>query len=579
MPGGNDTLVPLQWQPVPGCSGAQIYPFIRKIDTVSSNSYLVQTPDAILLIDPGGLPEQAAHLMSVASIIRAERERPLFVFLTHVHVDHYASVLKDPAFAFGDAVVLGIQEDGAVALESGDRKLTQAELLGTDVTPIPVKLRLFPHASARGIAAKEVQEFRSGARIAVTRDTIGPEGLTLRHERIEFGPGPAFDAYHTPGHSPDSTCFRIGNLLFIGDVLFASAPGIAGQIGWSQEALIRSLDGLIAFLSSGEIAVVLPGHGHLLPLPDTLRMLAAVRKDAVSLANIVQLDHQWALETAAYAEDCMDQVNELFTVMAGRLYYVIYVLEELGESDVAGRVSSLIGGDVIDDLLEAFTAFAEEHHAGRQGSVPLALKAGQVISKLQRAFKKEELAHIIDPMLVLRAQRLLSDYTTILRGFSPPRDPARHELCGLLDMIITGHSVPSCSDDEFLDSADDAEAFAGMLLARIGMPPLLEDIRLAREDQSGEIFGLIDKDHFSDLVTYLLEDLVGTGAGDILIRSERKGKTGTLSFIGRIPEDQPVRTAKPRRFLTILAERAGVTLAGMQDRVVQTYVVSVEMIP
>lgn len=510
--------------------------------------------------------------MSVVSAAREEHDRPLFLFLTHVHIDHYAAVLKDPAFAFEDLVVFGVQEEGAVALESGDRKITQAELLGIEISPVPVKLRLFPPRSPGGIGGAEVQEFPHGGRITITRDTIGTGDRTLCRERITFGPGPALDIYHTPGHSPDSTSFRIGNLLFIGDVLFASAPGVAGQIGWSQQALIRSLDGLIAYLPKSGIEIVLPGHGPLLPCSDSLRVLAA------HLADIVQLDRRWALQTAAYAEDCMEQVNELFTVMAGRLYYVSYVLEELGESDCAERVSSLIGGDLIDDLLEAFTAFAEEHHAGRQGSVPLALKAGQVIAKLQRAFRKEELWHIIDPMLVLRAERLLSDYTTILRGFTPPRNLARHELCSLLDMIITGHTVPSCSDDDFLDSADDDEAFAGMLLARIGMPPLLKDIRLSRENRSGEIAGLVDKDHFSDLITYLLEDLVGTGARDILVRSERMGGSGIIWFITMIPDDQQQGTGKPRRFLTILAERAGVFFESRHDDGLQRYIVSVDTI-
>ena len=46
----------------PGSPGAALYPLIRKIDAVSSNSYILTTPDVIILIDPGRLPEQAEHL-------------------------------------------------------------------------------------------------------------------------------------------------------------------------------------------------------------------------------------------------------------------------------------------------------------------------------------------------------------------------------------------------------------------------------------------------------------------------------------------------------------------------------------
>ena len=76
MPGGNDTLTPLVWQPVPGADGARIYPLIRKIDTISSNSYLIATPDVLILIDPGGLAEQAEQLALVIGECRREQDRP-----------------------------------------------------------------------------------------------------------------------------------------------------------------------------------------------------------------------------------------------------------------------------------------------------------------------------------------------------------------------------------------------------------------------------------------------------------------------------------------------------------------------
>ncbi|HII76344.1 MAG TPA: hypothetical protein HA264_04755, partial [Methanolinea sp.] len=47
------------WQPLPGVEGVSIYPFLRKVDIISSNSYLVAAPRLIVLVDPGGLPGQA----------------------------------------------------------------------------------------------------------------------------------------------------------------------------------------------------------------------------------------------------------------------------------------------------------------------------------------------------------------------------------------------------------------------------------------------------------------------------------------------------------------------------------------
>src|SRR5512136_2947066 len=108
LPPGNIQPDSITWQLVPGAPGAALYPLIRKIDVISSNSYLITTPDAIILIDPGGLPEQAEHLSRVIGICRAEKDRPLFIFLTHAHIDHFLSVQSDPAFTHHDAAIFAI---------------------------------------------------------------------------------------------------------------------------------------------------------------------------------------------------------------------------------------------------------------------------------------------------------------------------------------------------------------------------------------------------------------------------------------------------------------------------------------
>ena len=200
---------------------------------------------------------------------------------------------------------------------------------------------------------------------------------------------------------------------------------------------------MLALMDGGGITTVCPGHGRVVTAPDAARMLSAVRTDARALSDIAELNRERAEQAAAFAEDCMEQVNELFTIMAGRLYYVSYVMDELGESDMADRMGALIPGDAIDELLEAFTAFAEEHHRGEHVSIHLALKAGQVIAKLERTrSKRTNWSHIIDPTLVDRAGRLLSDYTTMFRGFNPPGELSECDLVPVIEAIVTGLSVP-----------------------------------------------------------------------------------------------------------------------------------------
>jgi glyoxylase-like metal-dependent hydrolase (beta-lactamase superfamily II) len=572
LPAGNVQLVSLQWQPLPGAPGAQIWPFIRKIDTISSNSYLIQTEDAILILDPGGLPEQAEQLMGVVTECRREKDRPVFVILTHAHIDHFLGIQNIPAFAYADAAVLIVQDAGARALEHGDGGLTQADLLGVTINPMMVGLHVLTPERREDPGLPVDICLANGGRLTVTAYPSEPGSGLPDRERIAFGPGPAIDCYHTPGHSPDSTCVRIGELLFIGDVLFAANPGIAGIIGWSQEALVSSLSGIEALLAKGEIGTICPGHGRLIAAPDAERMLAAIKKDALALANIAELNHERAAQTAAFAEDCMEEVNELFTIMAGRLYYVSFVLDELGESEIAEEMSALINGDVVDELLEAFSTFAEEHHRGENRSIHLALKAGQVIGKLERSFRKEDLSRIIDPSLVLRAGRLLSDYTTMFRGFAPPKEITATDLPPLVEALVAGLSISSCSDEDVLSSADDEAAFAQILLARIGTRPLLEDVGFSLQGVPGPVPVAIDRDHFTDLLTYILEELVGTGSDRIAIVMETTDSAALVTVSGNAGPSSSHDDRKRGRFLSGLCERAGGVLSHDRDGTgMQTY--------
>jgi glyoxylase-like metal-dependent hydrolase (beta-lactamase superfamily II) len=133
LPAGNDQLTSLTWQQIPGAAESAIYPLIRKIDILSSNSYLITTPDVIILIDPGGLSDQVEQLSRFIGECRAEKDRPVFVFLTHAHIDHFLGVQSNPAFAHPDAAV---HQAGASALESGDSRVTLADPVADTCIPV-----------------------------------------------------------------------------------------------------------------------------------------------------------------------------------------------------------------------------------------------------------------------------------------------------------------------------------------------------------------------------------------------------------------------------------------------------------
>jgi glyoxylase-like metal-dependent hydrolase (beta-lactamase superfamily II) len=571
LPAGNDPLPTGTWQPVPGAPGFRIYPLIRKPDTICSNAYLLDAPDAIILIDPGGLPEQATLMAHIITEIRAESKRPVFVILTHAHIDHFIGAMQVPSFCDPAVTVFVAQETGADALGTGDCRLTQAEFFSRTYPPFSPGIRLFAAGSHSGDREYGTVMCTNDAQVAVTaRDS----GTGLATEAIRFGPDTELAIYHTPGHSPDSICIRAGSLLFIGDILFAASPGVAGLSGWNQQELVRSLDGIRAIIDGGGIDLVCPGHGRILAAADAARMLSAVRNDALALENIAELNKERSDEAAEYAGDCMEQVDELFTIIAGRLSYVAYVMEELGEDGIAGNAGGLISGETIDELLEAFRTFARQHHETGNVSIHLALKAGQIVGKLERTFKKEELADVIDPSLVNRAGRLLSDYTIMLRGFNPPSELAECDIAAFTEEIIAGLARQKCADEDLLSASEDDDMFSKMLLKRIGTRPLLEDVDLTFSRCGETLVTEIDRDDFTDLVTYILEDLVGSGAARVRVQVGCSGETASVTFSGTGCAEAAGPISARGGFLARLCRRAGGSLVCGDQGNIRSYVIS-----
>jgi glyoxylase-like metal-dependent hydrolase (beta-lactamase superfamily II) len=81
-------LINQVWQPLPGTRQAEIYPYLRKPDLLSSNSCLIRTPEQIIMIDAGALAAQTADLGRMLKECLRERSRPVIIYLTHCHIDH-----------------------------------------------------------------------------------------------------------------------------------------------------------------------------------------------------------------------------------------------------------------------------------------------------------------------------------------------------------------------------------------------------------------------------------------------------------------------------------------------------------
>jgi hypothetical protein len=127
----------------------------------------------------------------------------------------------------------------------------------------------------------------------------------------------------------------------------------------------------------------------------------------------------------------------------------------------------------------------------------------------------------------------------------------------ITDGVITGLSVPVLSDEDILSGSDDDDTFSRMLLSRIGTRPLLEDVAVTVDNAGTSPLTWIDRDHYIDLLTYILEDLVGTGADHLSIQTRDTGNTIVISIWGTIPHCEDSGKRRTWRFLQGLAERAG----------------------
>lgn len=501
-----------QWQPVPGTAGAEIYPFLRKPDVTCSNAYLIRTPGEILLIDTGADAGQMERILELVGDLLLEAPRPILLFLTHCHADHCFQAIRNPRFRALPDLSIAAEETGARSLEAGDAVRTVAELMGWEIEPLPVALPL--------LAARD-------------RETLETDdGFVLHRQQIPLRSGDILTVYHTPGHTPDSICIRLGEYLFIGDLLFSASPGIAGLAGWDQPALLETAGRVRWIFAHEPVSLCCPGHGRDLLATAMPALLDRLERDVAELASIGPFDRSRLDDSLEHAVDLLQEANRVFAAVSGRLYALAYRLDDLGEDEEARRYQELLESDRIDGVLEDFSRFADEFNAGRRLEVQLVLKAVQAIQRIETHFAGDRLNHVVDAALLRRADRLLTDFMNTVFGYRDAGCLSTVDAPSMFRDLVAGVSTPPFSDEAFIEAADDPVAYRVELVSRLAYLPLLEDVDLVVDAEGSFPPVLVDRERFCDEVVGVLEDMAAAGAREIRLALRREGAAAGLLIEG-----------------------------------------------
>jgi glyoxylase-like metal-dependent hydrolase (beta-lactamase superfamily II) len=516
-------------QPAAGTNDVTIYPHIRKIDLMSSNSYIIAGEDQIALIDPGGIDSQLDQLEQEIASLQEELHRPVIIYLTHVHIDHWIQIAQGRYGSLSNSV-MAAQEMGAECLEKGDSRATLAENLGRPMIGVPVKVKLL---SDRDKAIGGMQSLDLGSwSLDYSIQSIESDGLVIQSQIMPIGKTDQLEIYPIPGHSPDSICLQLGSILFVGDLFFAPNPGMAGAYGWSQQDLLQSIQKVLWILENKNIIICCSGHGRAIDVETAKKTLTTMYRDTAMLDGLEEVSPEWIRQTAAYAEDLMSELERTFTIIAGRLAFIAHVLAELEEKSEADELEALLRADILDDMFSDFRRFAGELHAGKRLDWEMVHKAGQIVGRLDKLFERKKLGSVLDQSLMRRAGRLLSDYSVTYRGFRPPYYAEYADINELIGAILN-EILHDPYDDMAILKAETDEDYARALKSRIAHINLFEDIDLVYEPDPKNPSANMDRERFSDVLIDILERFAAAGAKEIKVKTALNNDWSAVSISGK----------------------------------------------
>jgi glyoxylase-like metal-dependent hydrolase (beta-lactamase superfamily II) len=471
---------------------------------LSSNSVVLQGPARFVVMDAGGEPAGLRRHLDRIRAAQSAPPLPVCFVQTHTHIDHIAGLTEFGPLPDAWPYELAVHEEGLRAMRAADRSLSLADLTGRPLSP-------FRPAGWREWAVSP-------------RTGTGPEpDLSL-----PLGEGAFLEAFCTPGHSPDSVCWRAGRSLFAGDLLAATAPLVAGIPGWDRDALLASLDRLERILEAHGIEQVHVGHGRPLSRADVAEAIARSRREAVELSLIEPVDVRRVRGTAAYADGLIEEMEELFEEIALRISRLADKLAQIQESRAADEVRGIDRSREVGGLLDAFARFKEEAEARGDGLLGVASKGIQTLRRISDLLAWERFDEVIDGSFLRFARTRVVDFIQRAKGLAPAPEAAATDLGAWVRTYARGLRDPQVGGARLDDVAGGEEEFRRELVRHLSRAPSLGAATLSLSVRPAATPARMDPVRFFDALTRLIECQVAHGAKQVELRTERRGEGAAL---------------------------------------------------
>ncbi|VFU11973.1 hypothetical protein SCFA_1470009 [anaerobic digester metagenome] len=362
------------------------------------------------------------------------------------------------------------------------------------------------------------------------------EGRVFPRQKISISEKDVMEIFHTPGHSADSICFMIGDVLFLGDLTFAGNSGIAGLSGWNQKDLVNTLEGLIDLINERRIGLICPGHGWLIPGDKAVAILQKQLRIAGNLTNIREWDLAAFREVSQYALEMLADVNDMVAIIAGRLYYLAYYLEELGEPAEAQKYREFISLEAIEELLDEYDNCASALQRGEIYDNIMVLRTTRLLEKIQALLNEGKLELIMDKYFMRRANRLFSDFFIVSSGRPLDITLTNGNINELLGDLLAEVKRKQYNEDYILEVLDDDELYLEALATRIAFQPVLQEVKWSFSP--GDVVPVrLNPERFAEAYTGLLEDIATLDVPDLRIATalQEQGVVVRTDSINGIP--------------------------------------------